>query len=169
MFKKTLLAGLISLPFSLQAANPVVSADIINNEGNKTGVVTLTQGTKGVLINIKAQNLPAGYHGMHFHTVGDCSDNEGFKNAKGHVNPWKKPHGFVNPKGPHEGNLANLIVTADGTVEVEMYSQMISLTAGNANLLDSDGSALIIHINKDDHDSQPIGGSGSRIACAVIK
>lgn len=169
MIKKALMAGLLSLPFSLHAANTVINADIVNNEGKKIGNVTLTQGTEGVVVNVKADNLPAGYHGMHFHSVADCSDTAGFKKSKGHVNPFKKPHGFVNPKGPHEGNLPNLIVASDGTVEVEMYTQMISLTSGDANLLDEDGSALIIHINKDDHNSQPIGGSGSRIACAAIK
>ncbi len=170
MFKKIIIAGLLTLPFSLQASGQVVTADIINTNGDKTGVVRLTQGNKGVLVNIKAQNLAIGYHGMHFHTVADCSDNNaGFKNSKGHVNPWKTPHGFINPEGPHEGNLPNLVVAGDGTVEVEMYTQMISLTQGKANLLDTDGSALIIHSDKDDHNSQPIGGSGGRIACAEIK
>ena len=56
----------------------------------------------------------------------------------------------------------------DGTVEVELYSQLVSLTEGRANLLDADGSSLIIHENPDDHTSQPIGGAGGRIACAVI-
>ena len=36
-------------------------------------------------------------------------------------------------------------------------------------LLDADGSALVIHANPDDHSSQPIGGAGDRVACAVIK
>jgi Cu-Zn family superoxide dismutase len=36
-------------------------------------------------------------------------------------------------------------------------------------LRDGDGSALVIHANPDDHMTQPIGGSGPRVACAVIK
>ena len=35
-------------------------------------------------------------------------------------------------------------------------------------LMDEDGSALIIHEAEDDHISQPIGGAGGRVACAVI-
>ena len=120
-------------------------------------------------MNIKAGGLPPGYHGLHFHRVGDCSDQEAFKSAQGHVDPQSKPHGFLNPDGPHEGNLPNLIVAADGTVEVELYSVMVSLTDGEANLLDEDGSALIIHINPDDHVTQPIGGAGARIGCGVIQ
>jgi Cu-Zn family superoxide dismutase len=40
---------------------------------------------------------------------------------------------------------------------------------GEGGLRDGDGSALIIHANEDDHTSQPIGGAGARIGCAVIK
>ena len=33
----------------------------------------------------------------------------------------------------------------------------------------ADGSALVIHAAADDHQTQPIGGAGARVACAVIK
>ncbi len=36
-------------------------------------------------------------------------------------------------------------------------------------LMDADGSAVVIHANPDDHKSQPIGGAGDRVACAVIR
>ena len=39
---------------------------------------------------------------------------------------------------------------------------------GEAALLDADGTALVIHAEPDDHLTQPIGGSGPRIACAVF-
>jgi Cu-Zn family superoxide dismutase len=146
-----------------------VQADILNNDGITIGSVTVEQTTQGVLVDLQAEAMPPGYHGMHFHAVGDCSDLAAFKSAGGHVNPFDTPHGFRNPDGPHEGNLPNLVVAADGTVEVELYSDLVTLTEGPAKLLDEDGSSLIIHTNKDDHYSQPIGGSGGRIACAVIK
>ena len=42
-------------------------------------------------------------------------------------------------------------------------------TAGTATLLDGDGSAFIIHANRDDQVTDAgNGGSGARIACAVI-
>ena len=44
-----------------------------------------------------------------------------------------------------------------------------STTPGGAPLRDTDGSALVIHANVDDQQSQPIGGAGDRVGCAVIK
>lgn len=166
---RALVAGvLMSLPVSGFAAEKA-SGTIINNKGEEIGLVSLQQGTKGVVINIDVKGLPPGRHGMHFHAVGDCSDLEKFKLAKGHVNPHDLPHGYLNPDGPHEGNLPNLIVASDGSAKVEMYSVMVSLSSGDAALLDDDGSTLIIHKDPDDHFTQPIGGAGARIGCAVIK
>lgn len=147
-------------------------SDIINNNGKSIGKATYTQGAEGVLIDIQVANLPAGKHGMHFHTVGTCEDIKGFKKSKGHIMPSNRPHGFLNADGgPHEGNLPNLIVAKDGTVHVELYTEMVSISGANGApaLLDYDGSALIIHANPDDHTTQPIGGSGARIACGVVK
>jgi Cu-Zn family superoxide dismutase len=163
------LGGLIFMAGPAYADALITQADLVDNSGTTIGTVQVEQGHKGVLVNLKAKDLPPGYHGMHFHAVGDCSDLAAFKSAGGHVNPFNTPPGFRNPDGPHEGDLPNLVVAADGTVEVELYSDIVSLDSGAAKLLDDDGTALIIHTDKDDHYSQPIGGSGDRIACAVIK
>lgn len=167
--KPRLLLFTLLLGASSAFAEPVErSFVLVNNSAQKIGQVVLIQGTQGVLVTISAQGLPPGYHGMHFHNVGDCSDTTQFMKAGGHVDPHKKPHGYLHPAGPHEGNLPNLIVPADGSVRVELYTQMVSLDNGEAKLLDEDGSALIIHANRDDHISQPIGGAGGRIACAEL-
>lgn len=54
---------------------------------------------------------------------------------------------------------------------VELHSTLASLKGaeGRPALLDNDGSALVIHANPDDYTTQPIGGAGDRIACAVIR
>ena len=139
---------------------PKATGDIINNKGESIGSVDIVQGTEGVIITIKADNLPAGKRGMHFHRVGDCSDLEAFQTAGGHIMPKNKPHGYFNPGGPHAGNLPNLIVHEDGSVHVELYSDLVMINEGDAKLLDEDGSTLIIHENIDDHYTQPIGGAG---------
>jgi Cu-Zn family superoxide dismutase len=63
------------------------------------------------------------------------------------------------------------VVLDDGSVKVEMFTPLASLggAEGRATMLDEDGAALVIHINRDDHITQPIGGAGPRIACGVVK
>ena len=142
---------------------------IINPAGETIGEATYEQGPNGVVVYIKVSGLTPGRHGMHFHAAGVCEGGENFKTAKGHIDPDKKPHGFLHPEGPHEGNLPNLIVAADGTAEVELYTSLVSISDGSAALLDDDGSTLIIHENPDDHNSQPIGGAGGRVACGLVE
>ena len=167
MFVFCLMIALLAAP--AHAERKIKKSKIVGNDGKQIGTLELTEGTKGVIIGIKVAGLPPGHHGMHFHKKGDCTDLQKFKSAGGHVDPFKKPHGFLNEKGPHEGNLPNLVVLDNGSAEVELYTSLVQLSGDKANLLDEDGSALIIHTNRDDHTSQPIGGSGSRIACSVIK
>ena len=148
------------------------SAELIDRQGQPVGSATLSEGPHGLLIHISAKGLPPGPKAIHIHSVGTCEDPEqGFVASKGHLNPQGKAHGLMNPAGPDAGDLPNLFVHADGTVEVEMFSMLASLSGqGNrAKLLDEDGTALVIHTNRDDHLSQPIGGAGARIACGVVK
>jgi len=151
-----------------QAAGGDLAAPIIDNNGTVVGEIRARKASGGVLLDVRVKGLPPGRHGMHFHAVGDCSDHAQFQAAGPHVDPNKRPHGFLHPQGPHEGNLPNLVVHADGTAEVELYSHLVRLDEGPAALLDADGSSLIIHAEPDDHLTQPIGGSGARIACAVL-
>lgn len=179
MFKKNLLFLLIILfhsKFVLAETkiadwtrNADAKARIINNDGKKIGDVYAKQGTEGVVLRLHVTGLTPGIHGMHFHNIGDCTNHKNFKSAGDHIDPQPKPHGFFHPKGPHEGNLPNLIVDESGKANVELYSQMISIKNGETALLDDDGSALVIHDKADDHLSQPIGGSGGRMACGVFK
>ena len=150
--------------------NPGATIDLLNRKGDRAGSALLYQGTDGVLIRIAVSGLEPGVHGMHFHAAGTCDDpTEGFKATGGHVMPLGKPHGYMNPDGPHAGNLPNLIVHADGTAVVELHTHLVNLTDGPAALLDEDGSTLIIHENEDDHLTQPIGGAGGRVACGVVQ
>jgi Cu-Zn family superoxide dismutase len=91
-----------------------------------------------------------------------------FQLSKGHVNHENAKHGLLNPEGPDEGDLPNVYAAQDGSVNAEVSSESIVL-GGQQGLKNTDGSALVFHANEDDHTSQPIGGAGARVACAVIK
>jgi Cu-Zn family superoxide dismutase len=79
-------------------------------------------------------------------------------------------HGLLNPDANEAGDLPNLHVAADGAGATEVFSTFVSLGGvdGRQDLNDKDGSAIVIHANADDHQTQPIGGAGARIACGVI-
>ena len=70
----------------------------------------------------------------------------------------------MNPQGPHEGDLPNMLVGTDGrgTLGVTIPG------ATMGGLLDADGSALVVHANQDDLMTDPSGNSGARIACGVF-
>ena len=151
------------------AAAQTYEGGITNNKGEAIGKITIRDGANALVLRIQIQagGLPSGWHGLHFHAVGDCSDTEKFEKSKAHVNHDQSKHGLLNPDGPDEGDLPNVYANADGSVNAEVSSE--TPLTGEGGLKDGDGSALIIHANEDDHAAQPIGGAGARMACAVIK
>ena len=157
---------------SAAVAQPAsVTADLKGPKGEAMGTVTLTEAPKGVLLKIEARGLTPGWHGLHFHEKGDCSSAD-FKSAGGHVHGGPTMvHGLLNADANEAGDLPNLYVAADGTGSAEVFSPWTSLTGagGRQALQDADGSAVVVHANPDDHMSQPIGGAGARVACAVVK
>ena len=166
---KCLLATAIAASLApLAVAAQVASAELINTAGAPIGTATLTQGPNGVLVHVKVTGLEPGKHGLHLHSHGVCATEDGFKSAAGHVGLKEGGHGLMNPEGPEPGDLPNLFVAADGSGEMEAFSDMLSLEGGANGLLDADGSSFIIHENGDDHLSQPIGGAGARVACGFL-
>jgi Cu-Zn family superoxide dismutase len=147
------------------------AADLKDASGRDAGSITLTQGPKGVLLQVTVKGLTPGWHAGHFHEVGDCSTPD-FKGAGGHVHAQATHvHGLLNPNANEAGDLPNLFVAGDGAGAAEFFSTTVSLDGadGQPALLDKDGSALVIHANPDDFVSQPIGGAGARVACGVIR
>ncbi|MEE9348097.1 MAG: superoxide dismutase family protein [Robiginitomaculum sp.] len=146
------------------------TASLINNERTIIGHVTLMETPNGIEAEIEIDGLTSGKHGMHFHKVGDCSDSA-FKNSGGHINPDSKQHGLLSAHGPDNADLPNLVVDAQGGVIQTVTNDRLSFDGKDKRpaLFDADGSALVIHASADDQISQPIGGAGARVACAVIK
>jgi Cu-Zn family superoxide dismutase len=113
---------------------------------------------------VRENGLAPGWHGAHFHQVGDCSDVGVFEKSQGHVHKLEGKHGFLNPGGPEDGDLPNLFATDAGSVAAEFYTGLVTMS----DLNDADGTALVIHAAEDDHTTQPIGGARDRVACAVV-
>lgn len=163
--------AIASMALSVHAGGHIKNAhaDLIDKSGMVIGQAVLQQGPHGVLIHVRVTGLTPGKHGLHLHSHGDCLPETGFKSAKGHVGKVKGAHGLMNPKGPEPGDLPNIFVGVDGTGEMEAFTSMVSLNGGEHELLDADGSTFIIHVNADDHTTQPIGGAGPRVACGTIQ
>lgn len=156
-------------PVAAPAGWADASADLINVDGKKTGEIAIKNTPHGaVLIRVTASGLSEGWHGMHLHQIGDCSDGAaGFKASGGHINPQGNEHGLLNPNGYEAADLPNIYAGADGVAVASLLNTTLSLSDGGP-LLDADGFAVVVHENADDHMTQPIGGAGSRVACAAF-
>jgi len=167
--QKTVTSLLKASNFDIENA-PMIMTNLIETNQSEIGQITIKEASGGVIVTVIATGIAEGWHGMHFHVKADCSD-PGFKNSGGHINPSGREHGLRNPNGPDNADLPNVYADADGNVHAEVFTTRVSLQdgiAGRPNLLDSNGSALVIHANRDDQITQPIGGAGARIACATI-
>lgn len=152
---------------SFSAETAPLTAEIIGVTGDTIGSVTLREGPHGVLgeVMLETGAVAPGWHGLHVHQVGDCSDIGTFTNSGGHLGMIAGGHGLMNPVGPEAGDLPNLHAGQDGAAGMEFFTELFALS----DLRDADGAALIIHENRDDHISQPIGGAGPRVGCAVLE
>jgi Cu-Zn family superoxide dismutase len=168
------VAVLAAMPGAALAAEATgietIESQLIGSSGKPIGTVVVRGSSNATLVRIKVipGGLTPGWHGVHFHAVGDCSDPGQFQLSKGHVNHIAKKHGILNPDGPDEGDLPNIMANADGSAEAELSSLAVRVLGQNG-LKNNDGSALVIHAGEDDHVSQPIGNAGARVACAVLK
>jgi Cu-Zn family superoxide dismutase len=158
------LAGAMAANAKAQAA----FAEILGADGAPKGRIDLVETPRGVLIKLELGGLPTGSLGFHIHEVGRCEPP--FQSAGGHFNPAGVLHGFLTSGGGHAGDLPNLTVPESGAVRAEFFMVGVTLKDGEPeSLLDAEGSAFIIHAGPDDYRSDPVGNSGGRIACGVIR
>ena len=159
-----------------------VSARFADPDGKRVGTVEIEEDDGATQINVRVSGLPAGYHGFHVHTTGKCeadsaapddpSKTGDFLSAGGHLNPDDSAH------GEHLGDLPALLVNEDGSASLE-FTAPFTLD----DLRDADGSAVMIHADRDnyanvperyapegpDEDTTKTGDAGDQIACAVIE
>lgn len=174
MTRPILLAlSLASLSCATAGAGPSSPADITvrlhASDGRAVGTAALHQSSQTVTIRFRLMDLPAGPHGAHVHAVGRC-DPPGFTTAGGHLNPMQRKHGRRSPDGWHLGDVANIIVAADGRADTTVTVTDATLATGSRSLLGPEGStALVLHEKADDEMTDPSGNAGARIACGVIQ
>jgi len=147
------------------------TAQLEDTDGNPVGNANFVEGPQGVTINANLQPgqqaIEPGEHGIHIHEKGDISPD--FEAAGEHFNPTNAQHGFNNPQGPHAGDLENIVVNDDGSANYTTTNNRITLSRGENSILDSDGSALVIHHSADDYQTDPSGDSGDRVAAGIIR
>jgi len=143
------------------------TAQLQPTKGSKTfGEATFEEVGGKVQVSVFVQGLkPESEHGFHIHEVGDCSSGDGMS-AKGHFDPFGKPHGNPSTSARHAGDLPALKAAKDGRARLNVTLDLITLGHGTGNII---GRGLIIHADPDDFKTQPTGNTGARIACGVIK
>ena len=169
MITMAVLALLVS-GSSVAAQQMTARATLVSPEGEEIGHAELVETpNEGVLIRVRVEGLEPGTHGFHIHETGECTAPE-FASAGGHYAPRGHAHGLLHPHGKHAGDLLNLVVPESGAVATERLAPGVTLMAGaHGSLFDADGSALVIHANADDYESQPAGGGGPKVACGVVR
>jgi len=173
-----LLTACASTPDGVELARQLQprTAWIVGADGQAVGQATFTEAPTGVLIHLEFldRRLPPGWHGLHLHDRGDCSDfATGFQASGSHVSlSHRVQHGLLNRRGPESGDLPNIFAAPTGIHAAEVFSPYVTLHSARIGnrlpLLDGDGAALLIHANADDQNTQPIGNAGARIACAAL-
>ncbi|MGQ3212846.1 MAG: superoxide dismutase family protein [Shinella sp.] len=157
----------LGAPAFAQQAKNTAQANFVDQSGKETGRAHLTAGNDGVLFEVEVSGLtPRKWVALHVHETGTCDHADGHKSAGGHFNPDKKDHGFASATGPHAGDLPNQYVSEDGVMRAQIYTTMVRLDDAERGIR---GRALIVHAGSDDYRTNPAGGAGDRLACAVIE
>lgn len=145
-----------------------VTVNMLNNEGDDVGKAIFEETADGVTMKLNLEGVPAGEYGMHIHEVGIATPPT-FEDAGSHFNPTDVEHGVNSDTGPHVGDLPNLVVPEDGVVEEVIDIPDTTLQPDGENTLNTEqGTALIVHTDADDYESQPTGDAGDRMLGGVI-
>jgi Cu-Zn family superoxide dismutase len=167
------MVAIFALPPSAgaQAVGPSASADLRSANGDQLAVATFAQASDEVRISIAFRNRTAlvGTHGIHIHSAAQCNP-PNFDAAGPIFNPTNKQHGLLNPNGPMDGDLPNLVISPAGIAVYNLSATLVTIgpNAGANSLLGGNGTSLVIFSQPDDDMSQPEGNAGQRIACGPI-
>jgi superoxide dismutase, Cu-Zn family len=169
------------LSFALAACAPIgpnapsATAQMVDASGQKIGQVRFQDTEVGTRITVRLIGLTPGRHGTHVHLNASCAnttDQNGnvltFGGAGGHFDPMdSKRHGKPEHSEleAHAGDVLNTTADANTTGTMEFITRKLRVSGGTLSVI---GHSVIVHASEDDHNTQPTGNSGGRVACGVI-
>ena len=140
---------------------PAQARAILRDTGGvERGGVLFTQEAGRVRVQVAASHLTPGWHGFHVHAVGNCTVGDvanPFTAAGGHLGsgaPLNQSH------SAHDGDMPLLYVGADGVARATFRTDNFTI----AQLLDTDGSAVIVHALPDNFANIPADAARYRKA-----
>lgn len=172
----------------LAAAPGDAGATLVDASGSTApkGWISFAQQAGTLRVTVAATGLSPGWHAMHVHTKGDCTIGDPaapFTDAGGHLAGGGQSHGVAagDPTG-HDADLPLLFAGASGSATARFTTDNLTL----AQLLDADGSALMVHAGGDNYGNIPsrysaggvpgpdaataaTGDAGTRVRCGVVK
>ncbi|XP_044263380.1 superoxide dismutase [Cu-Zn]-like [Tribolium madens] len=155
--------------FDLRSASAVA---LLQGEGESKGEVVFFQRhppNGPILVRGNLTALPPGKHGLHIHQSGDLR--QGCEKLGPHFNPYQLQHGGPSDPVRHVGDLGNIEVGEDGSVEFSIADPLLALMGGPRGIV---GRSIVVSGNPDDlgrggtAESLVNGDSGKTIACGVI-
>ena len=166
-----------------EASPGALTATLVDPDGARVGRVEISEVEEGLQVAATVEGLPPGFHGFHVHAVGVCEPDSAspadpamtgdFLSAGGHLGAGESDH------GQHPGDLPVLYVIESGTGSLTAVTGALTL----ADLVDDDGSAVMVHANPDNYANIPeryapagpdgmtrnTGDAGGRIACGPVE
>lgn len=161
----------------LMPTGPAATARLLTPSGQSAGQATLTPVQGGLDVQIAAQGLTPGLHGLHIHAQGACAPGPDaatgrivdFGAAGGHFDPGAS-HNHGQPGQPpnmaHAGELPALQVGANGSGTLRYLNPNLTLSPGMTSVM---GRTVVVHADPDDYQTDPAGNSGARILCGMIE
>jgi superoxide dismutase, Cu-Zn family len=126
------------------------------------GTVVFTKSAAGIHVHAEISGLSPGEHGFHIHEYGVWSK-DGMSSG-GHFNPTMAPHGGIDSKKRHVGDLGNITANSNGNATLDVDDSLLSFHGAHSII----GRGVVVHEKADDLKTPPSGNAGARLAVGVV-
>ena len=165
-----------------ESSDSFATADVHAADGNSVGSASFRDADGASALTVDLTGLQPGMYGMHVHGIGTCDPGSHAPDDPSETGDFLSSGGHMGADGHdhpgHGGELPALLVNGDGTAHMTVTTDRVT----RDNLLDDDGSALIIHEKPDnygnipdryapdgpDKDTLKTGDAGGRQACGTF-